>query len=717
MTYFTLRDLSQSALALVLFFFLFFPSGYLLCWAASVAGFRRASWPERVSWSVPVSLATVPVLTVFAGSLGGLWFAVVCCALLAIAAAALIAWEWRKGALRFRNQFDRYTRLALLAVLLWCAAALLQLVDLQWGHSLLVSVTVRDHSYRTAFIEAVLRSGVPPTNPLYLAGHAAPMRNYYFWYVVCAVLCKATLIPARNVLVASCAWAAIALFCTAALFCKYFLPRGAALRRTALLSILLFGVTGLDLIMVVYLHLTPIHRFDGDMEWWDVDHWPSFLDNFLYVPHHVASLVCCLVTLPLLWTARGSLERGTRWLTVTIAAAAFASAFGLSIYVAFAFAVAMLVWCVALLVDKQYGLVRMIVAGGALAAVLLLPFLLQLRSETASSGEKQHFPLRFQLRELYGQQEWAEALTHHHTRFYAHHLSLVKSVLWAVLLLPDLTIELGLYGLVLVLAVREWRRGRYRSEPGMRALLALIAGSLFATLAIRSSVIAAINDYGFRTAMIPLFLLLVVMAHFLAEGLVSLKRQPRSRPEGARFPLPVRLAALVFLLMGAAATLYQAVGVRFYLALYEHGRLRDHRTNAAFPEMGQHVYELRQAYDALGRIAPARATVQYNPMTIGDYFFWINMINAGHQIITAEPGCGKSFGGDEKACPLIEDAVNALYLDPAPTGDAAMQICRGLGIDYLVATDQDPAWQDSASWVWSGEPSVAEPDVRILRCR
>ena len=721
MIHFTLRDLTQSALALPLFLPLFFAPGYLVAWLGDIAGFRRASWIERIAWSVPLSLAVGTLLMVWAASLGGLGFAVACYVLLGLGAASLIVWEsriWQPSAragLLSRLVLDRYTKLAFLVVAIWCAALLLQLVDLQWGGSLLASITVRDHSYRVAFIQSVLRSGVPPTNPLFSTGHPALMRNYYFWYVVCAVVCKASTLAARNVLVASCAWAAVGLFSVAALFCKYFLAPRTGLRRTAFFSLLLFGVTGLDLLMVLYLRFfTHIHRIDPDPEWWNPDDFPSWLDCFLYVPHHIASLACCMAALVLLWTTRDAEARATRWLAIALAAVAFTTAFGCSIYVAFAFSVTMLIWCVFLWFEPQRQLIRMILSAGVVAGVLLVPFLLQLRGDTASSGAKQTFPLKLQVRSLYGLQESADALAHK-SRFYAKHIKTVRNLLWFVYVVPVLTLELGLYGLCGVLALWQWRRGRFAHEPGIRALLALTAGGLFATLSIRSSVIA-INDYALRSALIPLFFLLVLTAKFLSEGLVS-RAAGGAHAALHRFPRPLRTVALVFLALGAAETFYQALDIRFYLTLFEHHRLRDLEYNAAFPGMGPHLYQLRKAYAELAKIAPPSATVQYDSMSIGSYFVWLNMINDGRQIISADPGCDVAFGGDTNLCPMIEKAVNTLYLDPAPDRETALAICHGLGIDYLVATDQDPAWQDDASWVWSDDAVVQEPYVRILPCR
>ena len=90
----------------------------------------------------------------------------------------------------------------------WPAPLVLaELIDIPVGSRLYMNVVVHDHALRTAFVDAVIRTGVPPANPLYWPGHAVPMRNYYFWYVLCAIVSKLAHVTARQALDASCVWA------------------------------------------------------------------------------------------------------------------------------------------------------------------------------------------------------------------------------------------------------------------------------------------------------------------------------------------------------------------------------------------------------------------------------------------------------------------------------------------------------------------------------
>jgi hypothetical protein len=59
-------------------------------------------------------------------------------------------------------------------------------------------------------------------------------------------------------------------------------------------------VTGLDVIpaTVNYLQKLPT---DPDMEWWSPGQVTSWLDTVLWVPHHLASLVCGVFGFLLVW--------------------------------------------------------------------------------------------------------------------------------------------------------------------------------------------------------------------------------------------------------------------------------------------------------------------------------------------------------------------------------------------------------------------------------
>jgi len=125
---------------------------------------------------------------------------------------------------------------------------------------------------------------------------------------------------------------------------RYFFGVVEGVRRQTLVAVGLLLVTGADLLPAMGSLLAQ-RAVNGEMEWWSQDQISSWVDSLLWVPHHVAALLCCLLSFLLLWRTREALGAGQRWLAVGLAGVAFASAFGLSVYVAFGFAVLMLVLC------------------------------------------------------------------------------------------------------------------------------------------------------------------------------------------------------------------------------------------------------------------------------------------------------------------------------------------------------------------------------------
>jgi hypothetical protein len=60
-------------------------------------------------------------------------------------------------------------------------------------------------------------------------------------------------------------------------------------------------------------------------------------------------------------------------------------------------------------------------------------------------------------------------------------------------------------------------------------------------------------------------------------------------------------------------------------------------------------------------------------------------------------------------------ALGALF--NGTTADEARNTCRQFGIQYLVVTRYQPAWNDRGGWVWALPPVVSDEDFRALDCR
>ena len=355
--------------------------GYVTGWVTNVLEFRQRPLGERVMWSVPLSFGVTTMVAVMVGKYGSL--ATACWVIwgMGLLAVGVVA-----GAL-LRGERVRVNRWAVAGGLLFTLLVVGELVDIGIGNKLYMSVTVYDQSLRTAFVDAVMRTGVPPGNPLYWTmspegvGHAAPMRYYYFWYLVCALVAKVMGVSARAAMIASCVWSGVGLAAVVGLYCRYFLRAnvGGSIRRRTWITIALLAVTGMDILptLAQYLQGQPI---DADMEWWSPGQVTSWLDSMLWVPHHLAALVCCVFGFLLVWM---SLNRGwrDRVLCGVLAGVGFAASFGLSTYVSVAFGMLMAAWLVLALGWKE-GRSRCpaLLIAGLVAVLLLLPYLRELRA-------------------------------------------------------------------------------------------------------------------------------------------------------------------------------------------------------------------------------------------------------------------------------------------------------------------------------------------------
>jgi hypothetical protein len=288
MTNFTLQDVAGSVVATAVFALVLYCPGYVLGYATDLFDFRRRSLGERMTWSIAYSFAVTPLVGYLIAKYAGL--GVACWSLLLLALVWLaLAWRERRG-----FAWSSSDTLTACVAGAWVFFVIVSLVDLQVGHKLYFSVVEDDQSYRVAFTNAVLRAGVPPINPLYFPGHGQPMRYYYFWYVVCAMVARIGHVSARQAFLASTVWAGFGMAAVLALYVRHFLETANDVRRRTWIAIGLLAVTGADLLPAVGALFagTPLN---GDMEWWSNDQISSWADSLLWVPHHVASLLCCLV--------------------------------------------------------------------------------------------------------------------------------------------------------------------------------------------------------------------------------------------------------------------------------------------------------------------------------------------------------------------------------------------------------------------------------------
>jgi len=670
---------------------------------------------EQLFWSVPLSLGISTVAAVLIAKFTSLAAVAVFFLASAVLWLAVFGREWlrsrhadKEGAIGWRPLGGT----ALTLAVIWIAVAIFSLVDWQSGRQLFMSIATYDHASRVDWTESILRTGVPPANPLYWYKHAATMRYYYFWNVVCAAIAQMSHLSPRAVFIASCVWAGFALAALIGLYLKHFLQAGARLRNQFLLCIALLMVTGLDICVNLW-NLFYLHRpLPDDLEWWSASQITSWLDSLLWAPHHIASFLCCMLAFLLAWM--GGESRAQRSVaSIVLIAFALASAFGLSIYVAFGFFLVMLIWAFwQVVIERQLRSAMLLAMGGAGAAVLLIPYLRELLAHT-SSGLEGGSIFMFAVREMFPP-DWLLA-THLFRHLAVDHATAARNIANLVLLVPGYTVELGFYGVVfLIYLVPAWR-GRTALSAAQRSLVLISVSTLAIISLIRSSVLTS-NDFGWRGALLlqfPLLLLAseVVTGWKLAERKDDAAADWRGLPRNT--PHWLRSIAALALIIGGVGTVCQALLLRFDIPLAQMHLRAIH--DPAAGELPHNAYISDIGYARLDQSIPRNAIVQFNPAA-QPYRLSADLLGVDHQvaIVGDKPFCGAELGGDPSGCAPMAAAIDLLF--NGATAQQARTTCLQFGIQYLVVRVYDPAWNDRSGWVWTLDPVVQDPEFRALQC-
>ena len=272
-------------------------TGYVAAWLTNLHDFRRRSIPERLCWSVVLSLAISTIASVLIGkafSLNAVVAFFMAAALLCAAIACIELRRFRKSGTRWQIGWHPLGNQALALGLLWIALVILSLIDLQSNHQLFMSLTIFDHASRVNWTESILRTGVPPANPLYFYGGPANMRYYYFWNVICAAVARMSHLLVRTVYLASCVWGGFIVAAIIGLYLKYFLFVGDRLRRQFLFTLSLIAVSGFNSVIRFWALFFRHGGLPGPPQVWPIEQFASWYDSFLFVPPPIARMVCCM---------------------------------------------------------------------------------------------------------------------------------------------------------------------------------------------------------------------------------------------------------------------------------------------------------------------------------------------------------------------------------------------------------------------------------------
>lgn len=697
-------------------------TGYLFAWFTNIHGFRTRSLVERLFWTLPISFALTAISAVLIGRFLSLSSVALFLLASTLGGILVLGHEVRvkhSTGEKWAIGFHPYGKRALALTSLWIGLTVFSLVDIEWNHRLFVNVALLDQGYRVNWTESVLHTGVPPANPLYLYKHPAPMRNYYFWYVLCAAVAKMTHLPVRSVFTASCVWAGFAFAALIGLYLKHFLVVGTRLRQQFLCSVALVTVTGIDVVVVSWnlflYHIPP----PADLEAWSRDGVPSWLHTLFWAPHHLVSMVCCMFGFLLAWMGSCNSARNRLWSAILIAFA-LSSAFGLSIYVTFAFFLVVIVWAVwQVSFERTWKPTLLLACGGAGALVLLIPYLYQLThsvsgsSTTSTGGPAPLFSLT--VRQMIPPNG---LLATHFFRSFGWSAVTAANFAKLLLLVPGYALELGFFFVVLLVWVLPAWRGRTPLTAAQRTLL-FVAFAMVPFMSFIRSGMLQTNDFAWRAALFVQFPLLLLASELITSwNVVDRKSNAPTDISGLPGATPrwLRTVASLALVIGVFSTTTQALMFRFLIPL---GDLATHRSaDSDARDLSQKAYISAVGYADLNAVIPQDAVVQFNPEDQGtDRMAMIaDMLGVRHQVAIADDkgACGSEIGGDASGCPIVAAAIDALY--NGASAEQARATCRQFGIQYLIVRVYDPVWKNKSSWVWTLPTVVENDDFRATRC-
>lgn len=681
-----LADLRAVTEAFFLLALLVLVPGFATGWLTNTLDFRKQPFAIQTLLATPLSISICPILTYLIWrwtTIRGVWLfygALWLCFLIVLLRTL------RTSRVPVP---DKHQRWFLIGIMVWSVLATASLIDIQTGHRLYPSVVSYDYTVRSAFTSAISRTGVPPQNPFFYPGHPAPLRYHYFWLLICSLADQlgGASVDARQAMLAGTVWSGIGLICLIPLYLLFYCAQGAVnLWRRTSIGIALLMVTGLDILPVLLWILLSKGFVSPEMEWWN-EQVTSWVGSMLWVPHHVAGLIACLMGWLVLWNAPAQ-PRNSRFLGATvIAGLAFATAAGSSIYIAFVFAAFGAVWAVVIISRRWYRELSGLLCAGIVALVAAIPYLASLTAGGAG-GSFAHLTIR-----RFGP---ATGLLH---VLHLDHPGIVG--IMNLLFLPlNYFLELGFF---FVIGLWRWRAWRSSGRPLRREELGgwvMLLVSVTLCTFLRSGVIDN-NDLGWRGFLFAQFVLLLWAVEHLDNG-------KRLRTIGRPLSL--------LLILGVAGTVYETGLLRLFPLLSDAGIVRSAEWLSADRQLGERTYAVRRIYSQLRNTLPGTAIVQHNPDTAFDDLYF--GLYSDRQTVGGMRDCGAVFGGDPASCRPIISPLAKLFSHPEPADfEAVKTVCRSRSIDALLVKDTDPIWADTTSWVWKAHPTFENRFARAFLCR
>jgi hypothetical protein len=677
---FTLQDLSDMLVAIMLFpFVLVFP-GYDIAWASNIFSFRKRTTLARYVLAIATSSALVPIILFFAFRFFSPQFGVgtIMIFFLVWAAVQFRSWASRRAGLVLPS----WQKAAFTIGGIWMVFCIFLLVDVQIGQRLYFNAASYDFTTRTALIEAVTRTGIPMVNPGYYPGHFERITElYYFWYILGSIvdILGGRWVDARMALFAGIAWTGLSLIATIAMYLRLRNPEsGIKAWRLSTLGAQMIAVSGLDFLPVMTLMIAikttfGYLPFDGRIEGWNLPVM-SWLNAITWVPNHVAGLIACTVAMLAILTC--DYTNKSRWLVhVVVAGASIGSAFGLSVWVPVTFGLFMAVWAVSLLFAKgQRALLVAIIAAGILGLVFAAPFLADILRSGGRSEVTGAAPVALYVR---------------HFMFSKVLPPGIREVVGVLLLPLNYFFELGFFFAIAILWIHQRRKSQnWLTDPFWRAEFLLLATVAILLSFVKSTVIA-FNDLGMRAWLLGQFVLIIwaidILKSSSKEGWLLTPSFLRSIPASKR----VTDLLGILLIVGFLTTALEATSTRFWTILVDAGVTGVPNELTPDRQLGERTYDARLAYEYVRDHTPQDMIIQNNPATLLDRPS--GLYGTRQMAIADRTGYGvpkEIFTEMSKSIGeifLAEDVSNWVEID---------KVCSQYFIQAIIVNDTDALWRN-----------------------
>jgi hypothetical protein len=699
-----LLDFLGSVLAFLLFPLVFVFPGYICAYILDLFDFRKRLLVGRITISVVISLACSPILLFLTYRLASVSWAISLLGILAAISAVLI-WSERKKIFAATNGTSKFQKLAVWILIGWSLFAIVSLVDIQIGDRLYYSAISFDYTTRASIINSITRTGVPPITPGYFIGQPVRLTFlYYFWYIPCSFidLIGGSWVDARMAMIASAAWCGIGLMCTIALYLQVRNPDNRIkIWKKALLGIGALTISGLDIYPASIFMLASRFTFGSMWPEGDIEHWNEQITAWLgavsWVPHHVASLIVCIVGFLLIQHSRGK-EIKNQIAAAFIAGLAFASASGLSIYITAVFVIFWIMWVVLLFLDKKnYRTILMMILTGIFASIAISPFLRDLLSG-GSSAAPGSFPFIFQVR-----------VFRPLFPFLLSYPEIIKNLVNLAFLPLNYFLELGFYFIVGYLWLyKNWKTAKTTNAFYLPEIL-LLSASAFVGTFIRSTLIAN-NDLGWRSWMFGQFVLLIwavdVGQEFLAEN--SFKTYLTSKSNSKNLKHGRLLAQLM--VVGMLTTVFSLLMLRLWPIFIDVGISGVPVDLSPDTQLGKRTFAARRAYEYIRDTLPTNVVVQYNPTIHIDR---PSGLYGTRQMVVADYS---SYGVPLKVFEALQHDVGLIFENKENSWDEIDQNCERHYIDVIILNDLDPVWLKLPDLMQQRKPLYQNSYYAIFPC-